>query len=132
MTQEFTMTSSTWLAASLLFLAAATAHAHAHLTSSDPGEGSTGKSPGQIVLTFSEPARLTALSLQRKDAETRKLALPTTTAARHTIPLSNLAPGSYTLEWRALGGDGHITSGAVHFTVVESAATAGGAGHRQL
>jgi len=47
------MTSSTWLAASLLFLAAATAHAHAHLTSSDPGEGSTGKSPGQIVLTFS-------------------------------------------------------------------------------
>jgi len=126
------MTSSTWIAASLLFLAAATAHAHAHLTSSDPGEGSSGKSPGQIVLTFSEPARLTALSLQRKDAETRKLTLPTTTAARLTIPLSNLAPGSYTLEWRALGGDGHITSGAVHFTVVESAATQGGAGHRQL
>jgi len=131
MTQEVTMTSSTWLAASLLFLAAATAHAHAHLTSSDPGEGSTGKSPGQIVLTFSEPARLTALSLQRKDGETRKLTLPTTTAARLSIPLSSLAPGSYTLEWRALGGDGHITSGAVHFTVVESAATEGAA-HRQL
>ena len=54
MTQEFTMTGSTWLAASLLSLAAATVHAHAHLTSSDPAEGSTGKSPGQIVLTFSE------------------------------------------------------------------------------
>ena len=101
------MTSSTSIAASLLLLAAATAHAHAHLTSSDPGEGSSGKSPGQIVLTFSEPARL-------------------------TIPLASLAPGSYTLEWRALGGDGHITSGAVHFTVVESAATQGGVGHRQL
>ena len=125
------MTSSTWLAGSLLFLAAATAHAHAHLTSSDPGEGSAGKSPGQIVLTFSEPARLTALNLERKDAESRKLAPPTTTAARLTIPLSNLVPGSYTLEWRALGGDGHITSGAVHFTVVESAATVDG-GHSQL
>jgi methionine-rich copper-binding protein CopC len=112
-------------------MAAATAHAHAHLTSSDPGEGSAGKSPGQIVLTFSEPARLTALNLQRKDAESRKLALPATTAARLTIPLSNLVPGSYTLEWRALGGDGHITSGAVHFTVVESAATVDG-GHSQL
>jgi methionine-rich copper-binding protein CopC len=132
MTQEFTMTSSTWLAASLLLLAAATAHAHAHLTSSDPGEGSSGKSPGQIVLTFSESARLTALSLQRKGAEKRKLAPPTTTAARLAIPLLDLAPGSYTLEWRALGGDGHITSGAVHFTVVESAATEGGVGHRQL
>jgi len=132
MTQEFTMTSSTWLAASLLLLAAATAHAHAHLTSSDPGEGSSGKSPGQIVLNFSESARLTALSLQLKGAEKRKLAPPATTAARLAIPLSSLAPGSYTLEWRALGGDGHITSGAVHFTVVESAATEGGVGHRQL
>jgi len=125
------MTTSAWLVASLLSLAAATAHAHAHLTHSDPPEGSAGKSPGQIVLSFSEAVRLTALTLQREGAEARKLAPPAAVAARLTIPVPDLVSGSYTLAWRAVGSDGHVTSGAVHFKVLESPATdTGGGRHR--
>src|SRR6516225_903676 len=77
--EESSMRIGQWLAASILCLLAATAHAHAHLTDSDPREGSAGKAPAQIVLTFSEAARLTALTLQKEGAEVRKLAPPTVT-----------------------------------------------------
>jgi methionine-rich copper-binding protein CopC len=104
--------------ASVLLFPAVTAHAHAHLSASVPPEGSTGKAPGEIALTFSESARLTALSLQKEGETGRKLSLPATSAAHITVPLPKLLPGRYTLSWRLLSGDGHVTSGSLHFTVV--------------
>jgi copper resistance protein C len=104
--------------ASVLLLCAVTAHAHAHLSASVPQEGSTGKAPEQIELTFSETARLTAISLQRAGEASRKLAPPATSAAHITVPLPKLPPGRYTLSWRLLSGDGHVTSGSLHFSIV--------------
>ncbi|MBV8147069.1 MAG: copper resistance protein CopC [Gammaproteobacteria bacterium] len=115
------MSRSAWLAASALWLAAAVAHAHAHLTRSEPPEASSGKAPTEMVLSFSESARLTLLTLQRAGGQPQKLAPPTEPGSRLTIPLPHLGAGSYTLNWRALSGDGHVTSGAVHFVVVEAA-----------
>lgn len=106
------------IACGLLF-GAVTAHAHAHLSASVPQDASTGKAPEQIVLSFSESARITALSLQREGEASRKLAPPAAAAARITVPLPKLLPGRYTLSWRLLSGDGHVTSGSLHFTVVE-------------
>jgi methionine-rich copper-binding protein CopC len=103
----------------VLLFCAVTAHAHAHLSASVPADGSTGKAPEQVELTFSETARLTALNLQKEDEASRKLALPATAAARITVPLPKLLPGRYTLSWRLLSGDGHVTSGSLHFTVAE-------------
>ena len=43
-------------------------------------------------------------------------------AASHataTVP-SSLPPGAYRIEWRAMGGDGHVMSGAVRFAVTSS------------
>jgi methionine-rich copper-binding protein CopC len=121
------MSATKWFTTSVLLALTATAHAHAHLTDSDPSDGSTTQAPEHIVLTFSEPARLTAVTLQKDGGEVRKLApLPTTMAARITLPLPRIEPGKYTLSWRVVGDDGHLTSGALHFTVVESAARAGG------
>ena len=108
------------LVALVLLLSTATAQAHAHLTRSDPAEGSRLPAPARIVLDFSEAARLTSLTLQRESAEPGKLALPADAAARLSIPLPHLSAGSYTLRWRALGTDGHITSGVVHFSVLET------------
>ena len=120
-----------WLAASILCLLAATAHAHAHLTDSDPREGSAGKAPAQIVLTFSEAARLTAVTLSKEGTETRKLAPPPAMGTRLTVLLPALTAGQYTLSWRVVGEDGHVTSGALHFTVLEhTAAGAGAPQHR--
>jgi methionine-rich copper-binding protein CopC len=123
------MSVTKWFTGAALFLLVATAHAHAHLTAAVPAEGSAGKAPEHIVLTFSESARITALSLQREGEEPRKLApLPAEMAARITIPLPKLLPGKYTLSWRAVGDDGHVVPGTLHFTVLESSASGGGGG----
>jgi copper resistance protein C len=49
------------------------------------------------------------------------LALPPggaeTTPDRLTIPLEALSPGAYVLRYRVLAVDGHITEGALRFTV---------------
>ena len=122
------MTVTKWFIGSALLLLVATAYAHAHLTAGVPVEGSAGKAPQQVVLTFSEAARITSITLQREGYEPHKLApVPAEMAARITVPLPKLSPGKYTLSWRVVGNDGHIVPGALHFTVVESAA-AGGSG----
>jgi len=116
-----------WLTAAALSVFAAAAHAHAHLTGSDPADGGTTAAPAHIVLTFSEAARLTAVTLGREGAEARKLTpLPTAMAARITLPLPPLEPGKYSLSWRVVANDGHLTAGALHFTVLESAPGGGG------
>jgi methionine-rich copper-binding protein CopC len=121
------MTPTKWFTGSALFLLVATAHAHAHLTAAVPADGSAGKAPEQIVLTFSEAARITAMSLQREGEEPRKLTpLPAEMAARITVPLPKLLPGKYTLSWRVVGDDGHVVPGALHFTVLGSPAAGGG------
>jgi methionine-rich copper-binding protein CopC len=113
------MTVTKCIIASALLFWAMTAHAHAHLSASVPLEGSTGKAPEQITLTFSEAARVTAMSLQKEGEASRKLPLPASAAAHITVPLPKLPPGRYTLTWRMLSDDGHVTSGSLHFTVVE-------------
>lgn len=120
------MTITKWLTRGALLILVATAHAHAHLTAAVPSEGSAGKAPEHIVLSFSEASRITAMTLQREGEEPRKLAPPTEVAARITVPLPKLAPGKYTLSWRVIGDDGHIVPGTLHFTVLASPAAGGG------
>jgi methionine-rich copper-binding protein CopC len=119
------MTVTKWLTGSALLVLVAVVHAHAHLTAAVPADGSVGKAPEHIVLTFSEAARLTAMTLQREGEEPRKLTpLPAEMATRITVPLPQLPAGRYTLRWRVVSDDGHVVPGALHFTVLESNATA--------
>lgn len=121
------MTVTKWLTGLALCFLVATAHAHAHLTAAVPAEGSAGQAPEHIVLSFSEAARITAMTLQRESEEPRKITpLPAQAAARITVPLPKLSPGKYTLSWRAVGDDGHVVPGALHFTVLASPAAGGG------
>ena len=98
---------------------AVTASAHARLVSSSPADGSViTKSPSSIVLSFSEAARLTALSIKRSDEAKQSLKpLPTTAAEQISVPLPPLKPGAYSLTWRVLSDDGHVMSGTLHFTL---------------
>jgi methionine-rich copper-binding protein CopC len=121
------MTLAKWLTGGALLLLAAVAHAHVHLTAAVPADGSVGKAPEHIVLTFSEAARLTAMTLQREGEAPHKLTpLPAEMGIRITVPLPKLSPGRYTLSWRVVSDDGHIMPGALHFTVLESDAAGGG------
>jgi methionine-rich copper-binding protein CopC len=96
-----------------------TASAHAHLQKASPAEGSViTTSPSSLVLDFSEAVRLTALSIQKGDEIKRALkARPTTPAQQISIPLPQLTPGAYAVSWRVVGDDGHVISGALHFTL---------------
>src|SRR5215472_6396957 len=96
------MTIMRLLGTGMLLLAAAAVQAHAHLTDSVPADHSTGQAPERIELSFSEAAHITALTLQRDREDPHKLTTPAATAAKLTIPVPKLAPGSYTLSWRAL------------------------------
>jgi copper resistance protein C len=106
-------------AVGLLIAWSALAVAHTHLVKSVPANGSTlATAPGEFVLTFAEPAKLTVLSLQ-KDAEaaSRLGPLPSAAAAQISVPAPKLSPGKYVLSWRAVGDDGHVMPGKVSFTV---------------
>ena len=96
----------------------ATAQAHSLLRSSTPAEGSTVPAPVQAVLGFSENTHLAALTLTRGSESAIKVqSLPLRPAHQLTVSLPKLTAGAWTLAWRAIGDDGHVTHGTVHFTV---------------
>jgi methionine-rich copper-binding protein CopC len=95
------------------------ASAHAHLQMSIPADGSViTTSPNNLMLHFSEAARLTTLSIQKDNEPKQELKpLPTTAAQHVSVPLTQLTPGTYTVTWRAVSDDGHVMPGTLHFTV---------------
>jgi methionine-rich copper-binding protein CopC len=107
------------LGGALLSLAATVAFAHAHLKKAVPADGGVvATSPANVVLTFSEPARLTACWIQRGDGPKQKISgLPPSPAAEITVPLPQLEPGAYVLSWKVVGDDTHIVPGEIHFTI---------------
>lgn len=123
-------TSLARLALISVFVAGA-AQAHAHMVSSTPAEGSViGTPPITLTLTFSEAARVTALSVQ--NGQGRKTAihgLPTATAVTATISLPALAAGAYTVNGRVVAADGHVMPLQLHFTVAPSSSKADAAKH---
>jgi methionine-rich copper-binding protein CopC len=100
------------------------ASAHAHLQKSRPADGSViTTSPSNLVLNFSESARVTALSIQKGDEPRQNLKpLPTTAAQQISVALPQLAPGTYSVSWRVMSDDGHVMSGTLHFTLVSERA----------
>ena len=115
----------------VLMTFAGTASAHAHLEKSSPADGSVlTTSPPSIVLSFSEAARLTALSIQRGDEAKQNLKpLPTNAARQISVPLPPLKPGTYSLTWRVLSDDGHMMSGTLRFTLAAEPAAQRTADH---
>ena len=85
----------------VLGLAAGVASAHAHLKASTPKEGAVvSEMPSSVLLTFSESARITAVSIQKDHEPKQKLTAPTTAGEQLSVEVPTLAAGSYTLTWR--------------------------------
>lgn len=103
-----------------LFLALGVAQAHTHLKSSMPADKAVlTAAPKQVMLHFSEPTRLTAVTLQKdgEKNETTLSGLPKEATADVTLPVEIAAPGAYKVTWRAVGADNHVMSGSIQFTV---------------
>jgi methionine-rich copper-binding protein CopC len=114
-----------YLAALVLPLVMAAATAHTGLRKATPEAGSTvTEAPKEIVLEFSAPVRLTAVSLASAAGKQAEMgAIPTETVQRFAVPVSGtLAAGDYVVTWRAVGAYTHVVSGEVKFKVGSAAA----------
>jgi methionine-rich copper-binding protein CopC len=103
----------------VLMMFGVAASGHAHLQKSSPADNSMiATSPSNLVLNFSEAARLTALSIQKDSESPQNLKpLPTSAAQQISVPLPPLTPGAYSVSWRVLSDDGHVMAGTLHFTL---------------
>lgn len=110
--------SNIWCAVAACLIAGL-AQAHARLERSTPADGSTLSAvPAALEMRFSEPARLTALWIQRDQQPRQALkSLPAATEKTLRVVLPALAPGVYSVTWRVVSADGHIASGTVRFTI---------------
>jgi methionine-rich copper-binding protein CopC len=96
------------------------AQAHTHLEMAMPADNAVlAAPPTNLMLHFSEATRLTALSLQKEGEKDAKpiASSPKEAAKAITVPLEPLSPGKYTVNWRVVGNDNHVMSGALKFTV---------------
>lgn len=104
-----------------LAVEAPSARAHAMLEASEPADGAVlSGAPRQVMIRFSEPSRITALRLLNEAGQEVDVRRDTSrgmaTSATATVT-GPLVPGGYRVQWRAMGADGHVMSGTVHFTV---------------
>lgn len=122
------MKTSISVLAAVLLSASALVQAHAHLKDAQPAEGAVlNDSPANIVLKFSEAARVTSLTVQKEGGAEQKLApLPTAASAEVSVPAGKLAPGKYVVSYRVVSDDNHIMSGQVHFTIDPAAKPSAG------
>lgn len=100
------------------------AQAHAIILESAPAQGSTGPSPRRLVLRFNSRLEKSLCTVQLVGPRQRSIALlrqeadaPPDTLA---YPLPALEPGEYQARWKVMAADGHVTEGAVLFTVAAS------------
>ncbi|MBN1237687.1 MAG: copper resistance protein CopC [Gammaproteobacteria bacterium] len=102
-----------------LALIAVAAQAHTRLSASTPADGAVlDAPPEQLTLQFSEPVRLTALSIERSDDGKQDLEpLPSGASAEFSVPAPPLGDGSYVVSWRALSADSHVVSGRFAFAL---------------
>ena len=112
------------IAASLAFaLAASAAYAHAQLEKATPAVGGTVASPSEIRLKFSEGVepRFSSIALSSEGGAAAPLGAPSVDPADNSVLIAKvaktLAPGVYTVTWRAVSVDTHKTQGSFDFTV---------------
>jgi hypothetical protein len=110
--------------AALGLLATLTCFAHTPLKASSPAADAAVTAPTALALEFGGEVRLTSLSLTDSAGGAKHLdAVPTAIASKFELAIHEpLAPGDYTVVWRAVGGDTHIVSGEFKFKVVAAPA----------
>jgi len=108
----------------LSLMLAAAAQAHTPLKSSAPAADAAVDAPKTIELVFGGDVRLTSVALTDAGGAAKHLdAVPTEIASMFSLAVHEpLAPGAYKIVWRAVGGDTHIISGELAFTVVATPA----------
>lgn len=112
---------------SLLYAAAisilsGTAMAHSPLELTVPSnEAQIVTEPETIDMTFKKGMRLTKVSMTHADhpAVSLDIAGAKGFITEYSLPMQKMGPGTYLIEWRGLGQDGHAINGDFTFSVEE-------------
>ncbi|MDA7421990.1 copper resistance CopC family protein [Tritonibacter multivorans] len=94
--------------------------AHARVDSSVPAQKAViAEAPAEVSFTFTNEIRLTRVDMTHADAAAVPLDLggQNSFARSFSLPLHNMGPGTYHIEWRGLAKDGHAMRGDLVFTV---------------
>ena len=128
MTKRVVMTLLALLTSGLVLFTPALAQAHGALKSSVPAAGAhLGVAPRELRLTFTESPELTFTTLILRQADGTAVALGRMSFARDSrraviaAVLGALAAGTYTVEWKTAGADGHPVTGRFDFTIAPGA-----------
>ena len=114
---NFLLLSVSLLAPTLLF-------AHAKLTEASPANGAVAnESPEALTLTFNEDVQLLKLTLTDTDNKTVATEFKPSSASQNSfiVALPELAKGAYTVNWTAMGDDGHKIEENYSFSIDASA-----------
>lgn len=112
------------LAATLLTSLAGTALAHSPVNTSEPADGASLEVvPEALTLILAEPGRFMKVDVTHTTVDgsadhTMELEIPSrdmTEMMEFTAP--DMGAGTYLVEWRVLGEDGHAMDGTVTYTV---------------
>lgn len=100
------------------FSNATLAHSKVNTTSPE-NEAILSKVPTSIDLNFGGKIRLTKVTLQLENQDPVDLDLSSYKGFQTNFSLPNTSEsrGTYTIEWRGIGTDGHIMQGTFMFTV---------------
>lgn len=104
----------------LLSTLATNAFAHSRVDTTTPENGAIiTEVPAEISFSFATDIRLTRVTMIHEDHHSVRLDLgeQTTFEQVFTLPLKGMGKGTYRIEWRGLGGDGHAMQDAFMFTV---------------
>ena len=114
------------LAAGLLLPGAVPAAAHAIVLESVPAPGAVlARAPERVTLRFNSKIekRLTRVTLANRDGAAPLVSIASDGPGgdrepdRIVIPLPALPPGHFVIRYKVLSADGHVTEGALRFTV---------------
>lgn len=95
------------------------AFAHTALKESTPADEATVTAlPTEITLVFNGPVRLVKLELMGVGHEMPTAFKPASEAlATYVVETPGMHPGEFTVNWAAIGADGHTVSNSFSFTV---------------
>ncbi len=111
-----------FLLAAAFALVASAAFAHAQLERATPAVGSTVAGASEIKLEFSEGVepKFTSVTLTSASGAALALGKPSVEGDAKVLVVkivAPLAPGEYTVNWKAVSVDTHHTQGSFNFTV---------------
>lgn len=77
------------------------------------------EAPAEISLSFTDKLRLTLVAASHSSGETQTIDLDQYNAfeTKFVLPIQSMGEGTYKVEWRGLGIDGHAMQGTFSFEV---------------